>query len=131
VSAELIDDHTFILTGEELVQAHAIVAVAIKILSDRNGGAAPTPSWLPLLRRGANATRARFADEPRTRTFEVIEAESAPEADRAQEITAAEAAKILGITSQHCRRIRHKIGFLREKPITFDRQMVNAYAVHR
>jgi hypothetical protein len=129
VTARLIDDHTFVLTGEELVQAYVIISVAIKLLSDRNGGAAPTPSWLPELRRGANITRARFADETRTRTLAVIEAESAPEGDRDQEMTAVEAARLIGITEQYCRRVRHKIGVLREKPITFDRQMVEAYAL--
>jgi hypothetical protein len=103
---------------------------AIKELARRNGGAAPSLAWFSLLRRGANVTRAMFADEPRTRTSVVIEEESAPEGDRAPEITAAEAAKILGVTPQHVRRIRHKIGVLRPKPsITFDRQMVEAYAL--
>jgi hypothetical protein len=129
VTARLIDDHILILTGDELVQAHALIALLIKLLSEsnRNGGAAPTPAWLPLLRRGANVTRARFAGETTKRTYEVIEAESAPEGDQAHEMTAVEAAERIGITEQYCRRIRHKIGVLREKPITFDRQMVEAY----
>ena len=129
MTARLIDDHILVLTGDELIQAHAIVALAIKILSDRNGGVAPTPEWLPLLRRGANVTRARFADEPRTRTFEVIEEVSDLTGDQTQEMTAVEAAERIGITEQYCRRIRHKIGVLREKPITFDGQMVEAYAL--
>jgi hypothetical protein len=90
--------------------------------SSRNGGAVFEIEWLPKLRRAA-----MFVDEPRTRTSEVIEPSFDPDVDRSQEITAAEAAEILGVTPTHTRRIRHKIGFLREHPITFDRATVDAY----
>jgi hypothetical protein len=78
----------------------------------RRNGAAPMIGWAPMLRRGANVTKdAMFVDEPRTRTLQVIEAGSEPDDDdRSQQITAVEAAKILGISPQHCRRIPARSG---------------------
>jgi hypothetical protein len=134
VTAHLQDDHILVLTGAELIEANKAFQWYIENQKHLNGGAPRMAAWAPLARRGANVTKAMFAGEPRPRTLEIEEAESAPEGDRAQEMNAAEVAEFLGYKwAQSVRRIRHKIGgVLREKPeITFERDAVIAYKMHR
>jgi hypothetical protein len=126
VSAHLQDDHILVLTGRELVKAAAIFDHYIREQT-RLTGAAPDLWFAPLARRGANVTKAMFGDETTKRTLEVEAAESAPAGDQSQVMTAVEAAKELGITEQHCRKIRHKIGVQPGKQITFHRDDLIAY----
>jgi hypothetical protein len=132
VSAHLQDDHILVLTGPELIDANRAIQWYIEDQKRRNGGAPRMAAWAQLARRGANiTTKAMFADEPRTRTFEEVEAESEPDVDHSQEMTAVEAAEYLDITPTHCRRIRGQIGTSGERPIRFSRDAVIAYKMHR
>jgi hypothetical protein len=132
VSAHLQDDHILTLTGRELIETADAIKWYIEDQKRRNGGAPRIAEWAPLARRGANITkRAMFGDEPRTRTFEEAEAESAPEVDHSQGMTAVEAAEILGLTPTHVRRIRDQIGTLPGKSIRFSQDAVVAYKLHR
>jgi len=134
VSAHLIDDHVLSLTGAELIRTDRALRFYIEAQTRLNGAPPDGYGFATLARRGANVTKAMFADEPRTRTLEIEKAESPPEGDRFQEMNAAEVAEFLGYKwPQSVRRIRHKIGgVLREKPeIAFDRDAVIAYKLHR
>lgn len=119
------------LSGTELLQIAALVKRGIDRMEQLDS-ITGTIETVRELNRIANATKARMSAEgQRTRTFEANTAPSVPDVDRPQEITVAEAAKILGITPRHVRRIADQIGTLRSQPITFDRELVEAYKLHR
>jgi len=122
VTANLLGGRVLTLDGIDAHQALMMIEwLRRNYPSVRNGGAVPEIPWLPLLRRAA-----KFVDETTEQTSEVIEASS--DIDHEHEINAIEAAKILGWTPTYVRRIRHKIGFVREAPvIMFDRATVEHY----
>jgi hypothetical protein len=130
VSAHLIDDQVLTLSGPELVRASKIFDRYISDQTSSNG-AAPDLGFVTLARRGANITKRRFVAETTKRNLEIAEAESSPQVDLSQAMSAVEAAEFLGISEQWCRRIRHKIGTLPGNAIMFDRDDVIAYKLQR
>jgi hypothetical protein len=129
-SADLTDDdHDLALSGWEVIEAHKVIEWAIKTAyPELNSGATISLDWFPKLRRSANRTRARFANETRARNSEPITEEFPLQGDR-DGLTAAEAAMEIGISVQYCRRIRHKIGGFRivGRSIIFEPQAVADY----
>ena len=96
MSAHLIDDQVLTLSGPELVRASKIFDRYISDQTSSNG-AAPDLGFVTLARRGANITKRRFVAETTKRNLEIAEAESSPQVDLSQAMSAVEAAEFLGI----------------------------------
>ena len=131
MSAILIDDHTLILTGDDLIEVHAAVALAIKLSSGRNGGAAPRADWLGKLRRGANVARSMSRVGHDSATFPLDESESSQ--NQEQELSVLQTAVIIGVDPRTVYRLIERdlvlaLAISHRDPLRFDRQMVEAYA---
>jgi hypothetical protein len=105
VSAKLIDDHTLVLTGPELILASQLGQYAIKAYAERNGGAAPSIEWEPMMRRGANVTAREMSQVTRD---QVISPPDEPESavdSRKRDLSVIEAAAVIGISRGHLHRL--------------------------
>ena len=132
VTADLIDDHTLILTGDDLIEVYNTVVVAIRYASGSvNGGANLRPSWLPKLRRGASVARSMSHVRHDSVTLPPDEPESAQNQTRVIKI--AKVAEILGVDVRTVYRwIKTDLALaatiIPGDLLRFDQELVEAYA---
>jgi hypothetical protein len=129
--AQLINGPTVIISGPALVEIHALIQLGIRYVKV-NDAIAPPPRLLAvasLVRQAAD--QYRMSDvRHRARTSCPDPASSNP-TDEPHEITASQAAQMLGLTDRHVRRIASQLGVVRVKPLMFDTAAVQAYASRR
>jgi hypothetical protein len=129
--AQLINGPTVIISGPALLEVSALLQLGIKHLKVRDA-IAPPPRLLAiagLVKQAADQYRAMSYVGPRPRTSRPDPASSS-QADP-HEVTANQAAQMLGITDRHVRRLASQLGIVRVKPLMFSTAAVEAYASRR
>jgi hypothetical protein len=124
--AQLINGPILIITGPALLEVIGIKHVKVR------DAIAPPPRLLSLavlVKQAADQYRAMSDVGPRPQTSGPDPASSS-QADP-HEVTASQAAQMLGITDRHVRRIASQLGVVRVKPLMFSTAAVEAYASRR
>jgi hypothetical protein len=128
---QLINGPILIITGPALLEVSALLQLGIKHVKvrDANRAAAPAAILAVLVKQAADQYRAMSDVGPRPQTSGPDPASSI-QADP-HEVTASQAAQMLGITDRHVRRIASQLGVVRVKPLMFSTAAVEAYASRR
>lgn len=119
-----------LLTANDLALLIWVTDMGMRHLKDNGAIDATTYERLRTLRRTAQQlatsnVRHKSAKAPPN------EASSAQSNGHPEELTARQAAAILGITDRHVYRLKPQLGVLREKPLLLDRDSVLAYALRK